>query len=69
VNEQPTRSLILLTFVTVLFLPFNVIGSLFGMNVGGIPFAHSSIGFWAIIVLVSIVTVAVARTLLRQFRR
>jgi zinc transporter len=35
-------------FVTVIFLPFNVIGSLFGMNVGGIPFAESHAGFWVI---------------------
>jgi zinc transporter len=69
VNEQTNRSLFLLTFVTVIFLPFNVIGSLFGMNVGGIPLAKSHAGFWVIIFLVTIVTIGIARILLRQFRR
>ena len=69
VNEQTNRSLFLLTFVTVIFLPFNVVGSLFGMNVGGIPFAESGVGFWVIIFLVTIAAFALARVLLRQFRR
>ena len=42
VNERTNRTLFVLTVVTVLALPFNVIGGLFGMNVGGIPFAEHS---------------------------
>ena len=58
VNEQSNRILFLLTVVTVLALPFNVIGGLFGMNVGGIPFAAHRHGFLIVI------TVAVALTVL-----
>jgi zinc transporter len=59
----------LLTFATVMLLPFNVIGGLFGMNVGGIPFANDKEGFWVIIVIVTVLTVALGRLLLLRFRR
>jgi zinc transporter len=53
IGEQNNRSLYILTVVTVLALPFNVIAGLFGMNVGGIPFAESEGGFWLIVALVA----------------
>jgi zinc transporter len=56
INEQNNRILFLLTLVTVLALPFNVVGALFGMNVGGIPFGSSSHGFWVIVVFVAAFT-------------
>jgi len=68
VNEQTSRSLFVLTFVTVLCLPFNVTGALFGMNVGGIPFATDPAGFWVIFVLITVATAALARSLWQQFR-
>jgi len=68
-NEQTNRSLFVLTFVTVLCLPFNVTGALFGMNVGGIPFASDPAGFWVIFVLITVATVALARSLWQRFRR
>jgi zinc transporter len=60
VNERNSRSLFILTVVTVLALPFNVIGGLFGMNVGGIPLAEHPWGFWRIVVLVSTFTAIAA---------
>ena len=42
--------------VTVLALPFNVIGGLFGMNVGGIPFAGHRHGFLIVIVVAGALT-------------
>ena len=69
INEQNSRSLFLLTFATVLLMPFNVVGGLFGMNVGGIPFATSSAGFWVIIVVVTALTGTLTWALIRQFRR
>lgn len=53
VNESTGRSLFLLTVMTVLALPINILAGLFGMNVGGIPFSENSSGFWIIAVLVS----------------
>lgn len=52
INEQNNRSLFVLTVVTVLALPFNVVGGLFGMNVGGVPFANHGLGFWIIVGLI-----------------
>jgi zinc transporter len=57
-NERTNRTLFVLTVVTVLALPFNVIGGLFGMNVGGIPFAEHTGGFWIVVGLVTAFTVA-----------
>ena len=69
VNEQTNRSLFLLTVVTVMLLPFNVVGGLFGMNVEGIPFAKDPSGFWIVIFVVTVLTVLVGRVLARRFRR
>jgi zinc transporter len=66
INEQNNRSLFILTVVTVLALPFNVIGGLFGMNVGGIPFAHHDAGFWLIVALVALFTAFGAWLILRR---
>jgi zinc transporter len=45
VGEQTGRTLFILTVVTVLALPVNLIAGLLGMNVGGIPFAGHPRGF------------------------
>lgn len=65
-NEQINRSLYVLTIVTVLALPFNVVGGLFGMNVGGIPFENNPHGFSLLVWLVSISVVLAAWFLLRR---
>jgi zinc transporter len=52
INEQDNRSLFVLTTVSVLALPINIIAGLFGMNVGGIPL-QSGDGFWAVVALVA----------------
>jgi zinc transporter len=51
-TEQTNRSVFLLTMVTVLALPINICAGLFGMNVGGIPLADDSHGFWIIAAMV-----------------
>lgn len=49
VNEENNRSLFVLTMVTVLALPINILTGLFGMNVGGIPLADHPHGFWVLV--------------------
>jgi zinc transporter len=49
VNEQTNRTLFVLTFVTVLALPINLVAGLFGMNVGGIPLAQRPYGFFLVV--------------------
>lgn len=50
VNEQTNRTLFVLTVVTVIALPVNLVAGLFGMNVGGIPLAEHDYGFLLVIV-------------------
>ncbi len=57
VNEGNNRSLFVLTIVTVLALPINIIAGLFGMNVGGIPLAQAEHGFWVVVGIVASFTV------------
>ena len=52
VNEDNNRSLFVLTVVTVLALPINILAGLFGMNVGGIPLAEDRHGFWIVVAII-----------------
>lgn len=66
VNEENGRSLFVLTIVTVLALPINIIAGLLGMNVGGIPLADHPDGFWIIAGVVLTFTVAAGAFVLRM---
>ena len=57
VAEQNNRSLYVLTIVTVLALPINIIAGLLGMNVGGIPLAQHEHGFWIVVAIIVTFTV------------
>jgi zinc transporter len=56
VAEANNRTLFVLTIVTVLALPINIITGLFGMNVGGIPFNDNPIGFWSVVCIIATIT-------------
>jgi zinc transporter len=49
VNEKTNRTLFVLTVVTVLALPINLVAALFGMNVGGMPLTDNNYGFLLIL--------------------
>ncbi len=68
-TAQTNRSLFVLTFVTVLLLPFNVVGGLFGMNVGGIPYGDSPHGFWVIVLFICASIATASFFVWRRFRR
>lgn len=57
VGERTSRSLFVLTIVTVLALPINILAGLFGMNVGGVPLAENPHGFWVVAAIVLAFTV------------
>jgi zinc transporter len=57
VAEENNRSLFVLTVVTVLALPINIIAGLFGMNVGGVPLAQHEHGFWVVVAIIATFTV------------
>ena len=65
VNEENGRSLFVLTIVTVLALPINIIAGLLGMNVGGVPLAQHPNGFWIIVGFVLTFTVAAGAFVVR----
>jgi len=52
VAEGSNRTLFVLTVVTVLALPINIMAGLFGMNVGGIPLAEHPHGFWIVVAII-----------------
>lgn len=68
VNEDNNRSLFVLTVVTVLALPINILAGLFGMNVGGIPLAEHKHGFWIVVCIVVTFTAAAAWLAFRKKR-
>ena len=68
VAEQNNRSLFVLTVVTVLALPINIIAGLFGMNVGGIPLAENKAGFWIVVAIIVTFTVVAGWIALRKNR-
>jgi zinc transporter len=68
INEQNNRSLFVLTIVTVLALPINIIAGLLGMNVGGIPLAQHAHGFWIVVAIIVTFTLLAAWTAFRTRR-
>jgi len=65
VNEENNRSLFILTIVTVLALPINMVAGLLGMNVGGVPLAQHAHGFWIVVAITGALTGTLAWLLLR----
>ncbi|PQA76082.1 transporter [Rhodoferax sp. TS-BS-61-7] len=68
VAEANNRSLFVLTIVTVLALPINIIAGLLGMNVGGIPLAEHPQGFWWVVALIVTFTVVAGYIAIRRHR-
>jgi len=69
VEEETNRNLYILTMFSVIFLPATLIASIWGMNVGGIPFSGSPNGFLVVAGLIAAVFALVAIVLFRfRFR-
>ena len=68
VAEENNRSLFMLTMVTVLALPINLISGLFGMNVGGTPMGNHPAGFWMVAGGITTLTVLIGVLTLRRVR-
>ena len=68
VAEANNRSLFVLTIVTVLALPINIIAGLLGMNVGGIPLADHANGFWIVVAIIVSFTAIAAWIVFRKDR-
>jgi zinc transporter len=68
VGEHTNRSVLLLTAVTVIALPVNLLSGLFGMNIGGMPWQHDKAGFTIVVVMSLIFTSLCAWVILRLAR-
>jgi len=66
--EQNNRTLYWLTVVTVMALPINIITGLFGMNVGGLPFANDPHGFWHLFTSAACLTLLLTILIYRRTR-
>jgi zinc transporter len=56
IGEHTNRTLFILTLVTVLALPINLVAGLLGMNVGGIPLAQHGHGFLPVVGALTLIT-------------
>jgi zinc transporter len=68
VNEHSNRTLVILTVVTVLALPINLVAGLFGMNVGGIPLQQHPHGFPMVVGTLTVITGVLAYILFVRHR-
>lgn len=68
IGERASRTLSVLTVVTVLALPINLIAGLFGMNVGGIPLAEHRHGFVVIVLTILGLTTVLAYLAVKKLR-
>jgi zinc transporter len=68
INEQTNQTLFVLTVVTVLALPLTIIPGIFGMNVRGMPFAESEVGFWLVMLVVATFVGLGAALALKRYR-
>ena len=68
VAEASNRTLYVLTVVTVLALPINIIAGLLGMNVGGIPLSEHPMGFWIVVAIIVVFTALAAWIAFRNSR-
>nr|MBA2815104.1 zinc transporter [Candidatus Pantoea persica] len=64
--EQSNCTLFLLTVITVLALPINIVAGFFGMNVGGVPLAGNAHGFLILVLMVLAFTCAADGLALRR---
>jgi zinc transporter len=58
--EQMNQQALLISVVALVFLPLTFVTGLLGMNVEGIPYAHSPWSFWAVVAFCIFIAVAVS---------
>lgn len=59
-----TRAL-LISIVALIFLPLTFVTGLLGMNVEGIPYAHSPWSFWGVVIFCVVISVAISAYFIR----
>lgn len=59
-SERLETRALLISIVALIFLPLTFVTGLLGMNVEGIPYAHSPWSFWGVVIFCVVIAVAVA---------
>lgn len=57
--ERSSRNLYILSVLSTIMLPLNLVASVFGMNVAGLPGLHDAFAFWWVMIGMAAVAVAV----------
>ena len=63
-SEEMNRNMMVLSVVAAVFLPLGLISGMFGINVGGMPWTETDLGFW----YVTAIIIAIAAALLAVFK-
>ena len=58
-GDRQNGRLFVLAVISAVFLPLGLVTGALGMNVGGVPLAGTSLGFWIVLVLMIVVAVGV----------
>lgn len=66
-GEATNRNLYLLSVMTTILLPINLITGIFGMNTGGLPWSEDTSGFWHAVICM-LIGIAASLALLRRNR-
>ncbi|MGJ8560195.1 MAG: zinc transporter ZntB [Litorimonas sp.] len=56
--EQMNQNMMILSVVAAVFLPLGLLSGMMGINVGGMPWVESDMGFWYVTGIVSVIGVA-----------
>lgn len=65
-TQEKTNEIVrLLTVISVVFLPLNLMAGIFGMNFSSIPMIHSGLGFWVTLVIMAGIAVTIIVVLKR----
>jgi magnesium transporter len=59
-NERMNRLIYVLTIISAIFLPLNLIVGFFGMNTGGLPFTQNGFGTFNVVLIISVTFVVVS---------
>jgi magnesium transporter len=62
-NEKMNRLIYLLTVISAIFLPLNLVVGFFGMNTGGLPFAQGTLGTAKALMLMAALTLSTSAVL------
>lgn len=56
--EQMNQNMMILSVVAAIFLPLGLLSGMMGINVGGMPWVDSDMGFWYVTGIISVIGVA-----------